>query len=127
MTGRLHTCYSPVRRSPAVKASFNPDAPRLACVRPVASVHPEPGSNSPLFILTSNFFFFIGSLRLVCLKLKHIGYFLHPEQESDAECRSPFSLVSLVLTVVFLYLSQLFQCTLFFISPRRSSLDCDYS
>ena len=25
-----------------------PDAPRLACVRPVASVHPEPGSNSSL-------------------------------------------------------------------------------
>ena len=23
-------------------------APRLACVKPVASVHPEPGSNSPL-------------------------------------------------------------------------------
>ena len=32
-------------------------APRLACVKPVASVHPEPGSNSPLFIL-----FFIFSL-----------------------------------------------------------------
>ena len=25
------------------------DAPRLACVKPAASVHPEPGSNSPLF------------------------------------------------------------------------------
>ena len=25
------------------------DAPRLACVRPVASVHPEPGSNSTLY------------------------------------------------------------------------------
>ena len=24
-------------------------APRLACVRPAASVHPEPGSNSPLY------------------------------------------------------------------------------
>ena len=23
-------------------------SPRLACVKPVASVHPEPGSNSPL-------------------------------------------------------------------------------
>ena len=46
--GRLHTCYSPVRRSPAGKASFSPAAPRLACVKPVASVHPEPGSNSSL-------------------------------------------------------------------------------
>ena len=27
------------------------DAPRLACVKPVASVHPEPGSNSSLYIL----------------------------------------------------------------------------
>ena len=25
-------------------------APRLACVKPVASVHPEPGSNSTLYI-----------------------------------------------------------------------------
>ena len=32
------------------QASF-PDAPRLACVKPVASVHPEPGSNSSLLIL----------------------------------------------------------------------------
>ena len=37
------------------KQAFRPAAPRLACVKPVASVHPEPGSNSPLFIL---FFFF---------------------------------------------------------------------
>ena len=53
--GRLHTCYSPVRRSPSGKASFSHAAPRLACVRPVASVHPEPGSNSSL--LYSRFFF----------------------------------------------------------------------
>ena len=26
-----------------------PSTPRLACVRPAASVHPEPGSNSPLY------------------------------------------------------------------------------
>ena len=47
--GRLDTRYSPVRRSPAKKASFLPAAPRLACVKPVASVHPEPGSNSSLY------------------------------------------------------------------------------
>ena len=46
--GRLDTRYSPVRRSPTKKASFLLDAPRLACVKPVASVHPEPGSNSTL-------------------------------------------------------------------------------
>ncbi|WP_460197718.1 hypothetical protein, partial [Segatella asaccharophila] len=30
-------------------ASLAPVSPRLACVKPVASVHPEPGSNSPLY------------------------------------------------------------------------------
>ena len=47
--GRLDTRYSPVRRSPTKKASFLLAAPRLACVKPVASVHPEPGSNSSLY------------------------------------------------------------------------------
>ena len=55
--GRLHTCYSPVRRSPAGEASFAPAAPRLACVKPVASVHPEPGSNSSLLFILFLFFF----------------------------------------------------------------------
>ena len=31
-------------------------APRLACVKPVASVHPEPGSNSSLYIFFILFF-----------------------------------------------------------------------
>ena len=48
LTGRLHTRYSPVRRSSAGASS--PVTPRLACVRPVASVHPEPGSNSSLYL-----------------------------------------------------------------------------
>ena len=46
--GRLDTRYSPVRRSPSLVASNQHAAPRLACVKPVASVHPEPGSNSTL-------------------------------------------------------------------------------
>ena len=54
--GRLHTCYSPVRRSPAEGASSFPAAPRLACVKPAASVHPEPGSNSPLLVYHSFLF-----------------------------------------------------------------------
>ena len=54
--GRSHTRYSPVRRSPASEASFTPAAPRLACVKPVASVHPEPGSNSPLLFIFFSFF-----------------------------------------------------------------------
>ena len=79
--GRLHTCYSPVRRSPARKASFPPAAPRLACVKPAASVHPEPGSNSPLSVSCFLFFFkilFGSPIRenqapyCVCLDLRHI-------------------------------------------------------
>ena len=54
--GRLHTCYSPVRRSPAVGASSHPAAARLACVKPAASVHPEPGSNSPLLVYSFLFY-----------------------------------------------------------------------
>ena len=54
LRGRLDTRYSPVRRSPSIKASFDHAAPRLACVKPVASVHPEPGSNSSLY----NFYFY---------------------------------------------------------------------
>ena len=42
MKGRLHTRYAPVRRSLDPKNY----TPRLACVKPAASVHPEPGSNS---------------------------------------------------------------------------------
>ena len=45
-----------MRRSPPGIATCA--APRLACVKPVASVHPEPGSNSSLFKL-----FIISSLR----------------------------------------------------------------
>ena len=56
--GRLHTCYSPVRHSPAVRASSHPAAVRLACVKPAASVHPEPGSNSPLLVYHSFLFFY---------------------------------------------------------------------
>jgi hypothetical protein len=43
--GKLPTCYSPVRRSihPPKRALIA----RLACVKHAASVHPEPGSNSP--------------------------------------------------------------------------------
>ena len=53
--GRLDTRYSPVRRSAATNTSpkthVRGSRPRLACVKPVASVHPEPGSNSPLYNL----------------------------------------------------------------------------
>ncbi len=62
---RLSPCtgqvaYVLLTRAPVAggdKQACLPDAPRLACVKPVASVHPEPGSNSPLlFILSFSFF-----------------------------------------------------------------------
>ena len=56
--GRLHTCYAPVRRSPSNQASLINAAPRLACVKPIASVHPEPGSNSSLLYFLASFAFF---------------------------------------------------------------------
>ena len=43
--GRLPTCYSAVRHS--MRAPKGALTVRLACVRRAASVHPEPGSNSP--------------------------------------------------------------------------------
>ena len=45
--GRLFTCYSPVCHSISKEASFSCPLVRLACVKHAASVHPEPGSNSP--------------------------------------------------------------------------------
>ena len=44
--------YALLTRAPvAIKVLLPHAAPRLACVKPVASVHPEPGSNSSLLIL----------------------------------------------------------------------------
>ena len=51
-----------MRRSPSEEASFFHAAPRLACVKPVASVHPEPGSNSPLYELFDSSSYFIISV-----------------------------------------------------------------
>ena len=48
-TGKLLTRYAPLRRSPTIVIANNLAAPRLACVKPAASVHPEPGSNSSLY------------------------------------------------------------------------------
>ena len=40
--------YALLTRAPVVSWSKLRETPRLACVKPVASVHPEPGSNSSL-------------------------------------------------------------------------------
>ena len=49
--GNGHVAHA-LRTLPPVAASalLHRAAPRLACVKPAASVHPEPGSNSSLYI-----------------------------------------------------------------------------
>ena len=68
--GMLLTRYAPLRRSPASIAT--PAAPRLACVKPAASVHPEPGSNSSLYMFliyfSSLILLFIQSLELTLIE-----------------------------------------------------------
>ena len=65
-----------------IKQALRPAAPRLACVKPVASVHPEPGSNSPLFILFFSFLFRKGKTYLLCLPKARLGLCL--DQRIDA-------------------------------------------
>ena len=68
---RLFPCggqvaYVLLTRAPVAARSQQADsraAPRLACVKPVASVHPEPGSNSSLLYLVF-FLFFLFEKRL---------------------------------------------------------------
>ena len=52
--GMSLTCYAPFRRSPSGRIATYYAAPRLACVKPAASVHPEPGSNSSLYNIYSS-------------------------------------------------------------------------
>ena len=47
-----------------VRQASLPAAPRLACVKPVASVHPEPGSNSSLLLSFSFSFSLLLSLQI---------------------------------------------------------------
>ena len=69
---RLSPCggqvaYVLLTRAPVAARSQQADsraAPRLACVKPVASVHPEPGSNSSLLYLVFFFSCFVVTLRL---------------------------------------------------------------
>ena len=66
--GRLPTCYSPVRHWEVsvfqCKHLLSGFSVRLACIRHAASVHPEPGSNSPFDLALDvsywhHFFFFL--------------------------------------------------------------------
>ena len=84
---RLSPCYGQVSyvlltRAPVASGwsrSSTPAALRLACVKPVASVHPEPGSNSSLLIYLFFFFFQIkrtDKLSCVCCSVFSQNCFL---------------------------------------------------
>ena len=62
-----HVAHALLTLSPVAARVLLPRAaPRLACVKPAASVHPEPGSNSSLYI------FYITKLDSLTLILKRI-------------------------------------------------------
>ena len=75
-TGRVG-CIRVTHPSATLKAPEGASPVRLACIRPAASVHPEPGSNSSLYYCLSSFF----SLSRV------------PPSPADASLRPPASLV----------------------------------
>ena len=66
------------------KYCYSLAAPRLACVKPAASVHPEPGSNSSLYIFYFVFFKYYPDLFFLKRNLRsnvfrvalYISYFL---------------------------------------------------
>ena len=95
VSGRLHTCYSPVRRSPSGGIATAYAAPRLACVKPVASVHPEPGSNSSLLI----YLIFVRSRFCTCRKEQNRLFgaatiyilYIRWRRRNSTECLNPDS------------------------------------
>ena len=82
--GRLHTRYAPVRHSCALRVATSGLTVRLACIKPAASVHPEPGSNSPsylisffLFVCPGLFLLFILSYESLEALKNNLSYLLH--------------------------------------------------
>ena len=56
--------YAVLTRAPVVsEVQALPVTPRLACVRPAASVHPEPGSNSS----SLNFKYYLATKEIIIL------------------------------------------------------------
>ena len=69
-----------MRRSPSISIATYHDAPRLACVKPVASVHPEPGSNSSLlklfYIFAQNLVFIVVTDGMFRISIRLLYYLL---------------------------------------------------
>ena len=78
-------------RSPLVIVALLPHVTvRLACIRPAASVHPEPGSNSPLYLVSSFFLSVPDFLRYSSQKYSPgmSAADLHPYQRTLPSARS---------------------------------------
>ena len=81
--GRLPTCYSAVRHS--IHGPKPVLTVRLACVRRAASVHPEPGSNSPFKCQPVNRLRFDSRVRPVApIAVSLLGLTDHKEKELRA-------------------------------------------
>ena len=78
-----------------------PAAPRLACVKPVASVHPEPGSNSSLLYILFSFFLVLRPWRFA----PDFSGPLPPRYTRIALIRSD----ALYCSLLFLYLFRIFK------------------
>ena len=107
MSGRLLTCYAPLRRSPSIYIAVHNAAPRLACVKPAASVHPEPGSNSSLY----------NAPRLACVKP---AASVHPEPGSNSSLYNSLFLFVCPASLTLLALL-LFACLYLFPQPFQST------
>ena len=85
--GNGHVAHA-LRTLPPVAARTLPPraAPRLACVKPAASVHPEPGSNSSLYIHfisqfdPDNFILLKKESTLFIFRSRYLLYFLQSFQ-----------------------------------------------
>ena len=103
LRGRLPTCYSPVCHWMKIHFQLCASTPfsmghsvRLACLRHAASVHPEPGSNSPkkfIFWIISLFYSWLFELTFCSVFKDH---------------SLPFFLKALLIYQMLLYLSTLF-------------------
>ena len=84
LKGRSPTCYSPVCHSVVIHFQLCASTPssvghcvRLACLRHAASVHPEPGSNSPKkYILLSLITYYFLLLKLTFCSVFKEHFFL---------------------------------------------------
>ena len=69
-----------LRTRPPLSPPRRGDPARLACIRPAASVHPEPGSNSSLYYCSSIYFFSVSRVPLHPRALAREGPSLLPSK-----------------------------------------------